>query len=255
MEKIKFLLSVCCLTLAGGFHTIQASEMVQANEGKEVRLDLLDTERDRQVPLALYLPGDPFQNNIPVIFSHGYDRNIGGSYTAYSYLTEALAKQGFYVISIQHELPDDELLAMEGDLCVTRMPNWERGMENILFTIREMKKLRPDLHWEECVLIGHSNGGDMSMLTATRYPEEIGSVISLDHRRMPVPRIQEVRILSLRGCDYDADSGVLPTAEEQEAFGITIETFTAIRHGDMDDKGSPEQKEEIIHSVLRFLRE
>jgi len=115
------------------------------------------------------------------------------------------------VISIQHELSDDPLLAMEGNFMETRMPNWKRGEENILFTIREFKKLKPDLQWKKLCVIGHSNGGDITMLTATDHPELIMKAISMDHRRMIIPRTKKPRIYTLRGCDYDADPGVLPT--------------------------------------------
>lgn len=60
------------------------------------------------------------------------------------------------MISIQHELPNDPLLAMEGDFMQTRMPNWERGVANIYFTIQEFKKLKPQLDWDKLILIGHS---------------------------------------------------------------------------------------------------
>ena len=53
------------------------------------------------------------------------------------------------MISIQHELSDDPLLAMEGDFMQTRMPNWERGTDHILLTIQEIKNKKPQLNWRE----------------------------------------------------------------------------------------------------------
>ena len=44
----------------------------------------------------------------------------------------------------------------------------------------------------------------------------------MDHRRMIMPRIQKPRLYTLRGCDYDADSGVLPTEKEQEQFRMKV---------------------------------
>ena len=38
----------------------------------------------------------------------------------------------------------------------------------------------------------------------------------MDHRRMIMPRTRNPRLYTLRGCDYDADSGVLPTEKEQD---------------------------------------
>jgi predicted esterase len=43
-----------------------------------------------------------------------------------------------------------------------RKPTWERGVQNILFTIAELKKNKPNLNLEKVILIGHSNGGDIS---------------------------------------------------------------------------------------------
>lgn len=181
----------------------------------EFTTSLFDSRRNRIVPVAVYRPKKESARTGVIIFNHGYDGNKNDkSNQSYSYLTRFLAEKGYYVISIQHELSDDPLLAMEGNFMETRMPNWKRGEENILFTIREFKKLKPNLQWEKLCVIGHSNGGDITMLTATNHPELIMKAISMDHRRMIIPRTQKPRIYTLRGCDYDADPGVLPTSEE-----------------------------------------
>ena len=176
----------------------------------EFTTSLFDSRRNRIVPVAVYRPKKESARTGVIIFNHGYDGNKNDkSNQSYSYLTRFLAEKGYYVISIQHELSDDPLLAMEGNFMETRMPNWKRGEENILFTIREFKKLKPNLQWEKLCVIGHSNGGDITMLTATNHPELIMKAISMDHRRMIIPRTQKPRIYTLRGCDYDADPGVL----------------------------------------------
>lgn len=70
-------------------------------------LKLFDQSRNREIPLALFKPKLHASNNFQqvVIFSHGYGQNTAGSYLAYSYLTNFLASKGFFVASIQHELP------------------------------------------------------------------------------------------------------------------------------------------------------
>lgn len=76
-----------------------------------------------------------------VIFNHGYDGNRNSkSNQAYSCLPRFLADKGFYVISIQHELPRDPPLAMEGPFMETRLPNWERGVGNILFVLQKFQE-------------------------------------------------------------------------------------------------------------------
>lgn len=107
-----------------------------------------DCARERVVPVTVYQPEKEEAGTRVVIFSHRYDgnSNVKSSQT-YSYLTRFLAGKGFYVISIQHELPLDPPLAMEGHLMETRMPNWERGVGNILFVLHEFRKLKPSLDW------------------------------------------------------------------------------------------------------------
>lgn len=41
--------------------------------------------------------------------------------------------------------PHDPPLAMEGPFMETRLPNWERGVGNILFVLQEFRKLKPSL--------------------------------------------------------------------------------------------------------------
>lgn len=220
----------------------------------EFTTSLFDSRRYRIVPVAVYRPKKESARTGVIIFNHGYDGDKNDkSNQSYSYLTRFLAEKGYYVISIQHELSDDPLLAMEGNFMETRMPNCKRGEENILFTIQEFKKLKPDLQWENLCVIGHSNGGDITMLTATDHPELIMKAISMDHRRMIIPRTQKPRIYTLRGCDYDADPGVLPTSEEQQKFLIEVVRLNGVTHSNMGENGSAEQHDLINRHIYMFL--
>lgn len=225
--------------------------------GSEFSLDTItcfDQSRNRNIPVAIYQPKDKnVANNIPVIFSHGYGENKGGDYLLYSYLTEFLASKGYFVISIQHELPTDELLAMDGNLRETRLPNWERGVRNILFVLDRMKEGYPILEYENSVLIGHSNGGDMTVLFAHEYPDLVKKIISMDNRRMELPRTSNPRIFTLRSDDYPADEGVLPTDEESEKYGITIE-YTDINHSNMDDDANTEERKYLTGKIWEYLK-
>lgn len=216
---------------------------------------LFDAVRNRVIPIAVYQPAQVNSKTKVIVFSHGYDANKNDkSNQSYSYLTRFLAEKGFYVISVQHELPDDPLLAMEGDFMQTRMPNWERGVANIFFTIQEFKKLKPQLDWNNLILIGHSNGGDMTMLFATQYPQLIKKAISMDHRRMIMPRTQNPRLFTLRGCDYDADAGVLPTEQEQKQFRIKVVKLEDITHSNMGERGTEEQHNFINRCVYESVK-
>lgn len=218
-------------------------------------LDFYDVQRKRLIPVAVDIPIR--QERCPVvIFSHGYDQNRGGSYLVYTYLTHTLAQKGYAVISIQHELCGDSLLAMNEPFLKTRMENWERGVQNIDFVQQKFMTLYPELNWNALTAIGHSNGGDMSVLFAQKYPERLRKVITLDHRRMPVPRQSKCTVYSLRASDCKADSGVFPAdKKEWNTRALRIIQLDNIRHGDMDNKGTPTQHHRICTEILQMLEE
>jgi predicted esterase len=220
-------------------------------------LTLYDSLRHRRIPVAYYAPRVKMAENKLkiVIFSHGYGGNKEGDYLAYSYLTQYLAANGYFVASIQHELPSDELLAMTGNFQETRRPNWERGVQNILFVINTLKKTKPNLDFQHLALIGHSNGGDMSMLFVHTYPDLLDKIISLDNRRASFPRLKNPKIYSLRSSDQVADKGVLLDKIEQDIYGIKIIKLDSIKHNDMDNSGTLAQHNEITKYILSFLNE
>jgi predicted dienelactone hydrolase len=244
-----------CLTHKKISKSLQSQVLNTALPVKVDSLVLLDKSRNRAVPVALYLPDT--KRNLPnqqvIILSHGYGGNKGGDNKAYTYLTEFLASQGYFVASIQHELPTDELLPLTGKPQEVRRPNWERGVQNILFVIDELKRSKPMLDYKHLTLIGHSNGGDMSMLFAHKYPDKVDKVISLDNRRMPFSRVERPKILSLRSSDQVADEGVLPTSEEQQKYKMRVVKLQNTIHNDMDDHANAAQRKEINDYILDFL--
>lgn len=222
-----------------------------------VRLDttsLMDTARGRLIPVAIYSTARVRADRLfPVLLSHGYNDNLPGSYLHYTYLAEFLARKGFFVVSIQHELPGDEPLAMKGDLRKLRRPNWERGVQNLLLTLDKMKRAYPEVDFDHTTLIGHSNGGDISALFAEQHPELVENLITLDNRRMPLPRTGRPRVLSLRSSDAPADEGVLPTPEEQALNGIRIIRLPDVKHNEMSDRASETQRSVITRWLSEFI--
>ena len=214
-----------------------------------------DKGRNRPIPVTVYAPNAMDSNAIPVIFNHGYDgcKKIDSN-KDYGYLTDFLSSKGYYVISIQHDLPDDEPLAMNEPFMESRMPFWKKGVDNIRFVVEEFQKLMPDLDWKSLALIGHSNGGDMVMLAATEYPDLADKVISLDHRRMIIPRTAQPKIMTLRGYDYPADNGVLPSKSEQKRYHIIVVDLDGIGHSDMCKNGTSEQHDRINRQIYDFIR-
>ena len=231
-----------------------------ANKSYEITFDsinLFDKNRNRNIPVALYLPktNGKIENQKVVILSHCYNQNKLGTNKYYSFLTENLASKGYFVISIQNELPTDELLPISGDLKVLRKPIWERGCENIMFTINEFKNTNPELDYKHLILIGHSNGGDISMLFAKKYPNLVDKIISLDNRRVEFPKKSQPKIYSLRSSDQIADEGVLPTIKEQEKFKIRIVKLKNTIHTDMMDNATEKQKIEMNKYIMEFLND
>ena len=225
----------------------------------EVLLDtirLFDQLRSREVPIAIFKP-KRYTANVQhvVIFSHGYGENRPGSYLAYSYLTRFLASKGFFVASIQHELPTDSLIPSSGIPQIVRRPFWDRGADNILFVINELKKSNPELDFANVALIGHSNGGDMVALFPQKYPNVARKIITLDNRRMALPGTSAPKVYSLRSSDQPADVDVLHTFKKKKRLGMTIIKLSSTKHNDMNDFGNEEQHAEINNYVLEFLRD
>ena len=224
----------------------------------EVDLDTLrlyDEAREREIPIAVYQPVTKLPNEKIVIFSHGYGHNYQKNYLIYSYLTDELASKGYFVVSIQHELPTDSILPFTGIPQVVRLPFWERGVENILFVINSLKKTNPDLNFEHITLIGHSNGGDMTALFPQKYPNVVENIITLDHLRVTLPKTTDLKIFSLRSCDKEPDEGVLLDKEEQMKYDIKIVKLSKIKHNDMNDFGKRKSKTKIQNYVLEFLNQ
>lgn len=245
------ILPVVLLTMLSFTAPLRAQSRPEVSVKPET-LSLVDPARSRSVPVAIYMdPAQQLAKPKLAIISHAY----GGKNTEYEFIAAYLATRGYYVASIQHELPGDEPLPKSGNPYETRKSSWERGMENILFVIGALKKTRPDLDYRQLLLIGHSHGGDTSMLFAQEHPDLVHTVISLDNRRMPFPRIKKPRVCSIRSSDQAADDGVIPSPEERARLGMKVVKLPATIHNDIWDGGKQEQKAEIIRHIDEFLRE
>lgn len=220
---------------------------------KEDTLTLFDEARRRMIPVSISLPSEPKENMAVVIFSHGYNENRPGSYLGYIYLKQFLTQRGYVVVSIQHELPGDSLLQSIPPVKVTRMSNWQRGAENILYVVRHLHEVHPQLITKPCIILGHSNGGDMSALFATLHPEYCRLLITLDNRRMTLPLSADVKVATIRSSDQPADEGVLPSEADKRKFGVLVLKARSVTHNHMGDDGSPAEKKEMLELFLKIL--
>src|SRR3982074_1296090 len=168
-------------------------------------------------------------------------------FTEYSFLANVFAARGYMTISIQHDLPTDApMVTKVGELYVGRQPQYMRGVANIKFAVEEMKKVQPNADYDRLTMVGHSNGGDISMYFAKIYPDNIKKVVTLDNLRVPFTTDGRFQILSFRSKDpeFKPDPGVVPGDEVCEKAGITV-INTDFQHNDMRDTGPDQAKSSI----------
>lgn len=216
------------------------------------RFELVDSSRHRLIPVVAYSAapaGQPLTERKLALLNHGY----GGQNTAYQFIARNLVAHGYYVVSIQQDLLTDTPMPLTGDIYQGRYPFWERGVQTLLFVRQAMYQRHPLFNHRHLLLVGHSNGGDIAMLFAQEHPMLVEKVISLDNRRVPLPRRHQPQVLSLRSSDQVADPGVLPTPIEQAKLGTLIITLPATIHNDMWDGATALQKQEMNKWISAFL--
>src|SRR6202011_4623461 len=160
-------------------------------------------------------------------------------FTEYSFLANLLAARGYMVVSIQHDLEtDDPMVTKAGEEYVGRRMQYNRGIFNIKFAVDELKKVYPNADYHHLTLIGHSNGGDISMYFAKLHPDMVKKVVTLDNLRVPFITDGNVKILSFRSKDpvFKADPGVVPSDEICAKAGIKV-VRTDFQHNELSDRG------------------
>lgn len=218
----------------------------------------MDTARNRPVEVDIAVRRDREMQadagliRLPVaILNHGNTVK----FTEYSFLANVLAARGYMAVSIQHDLEGDApLVTKAGELYVGRLPVYQRGVANIFFAINELKKMQPNADYDHVTMVGHSNGGDISMFFAKTHPEMIRKVVTLDNLRVPFMVDGKFKILSFRSKDpvFKPDPGVVPDEEVRAKAGITV-INTSYQHVDMSDRGPDDVKVSIQGVLDKFL--
>src|SRR3954464_13565454 len=131
-------------------------------------LTFYDTTRDNR-PVAVdvavrrdkELQANAGMITLPVaILNHGNTVK----FNEYSFLANVFAARGYMAVSIQHDLPTDAPMVTEvGELYAGRLPQYPRGIANIRFAVDQMKTVEPNADYDRLTMVGHSNGGDMSI--------------------------------------------------------------------------------------------
>jgi len=176
-------------------------------------------------------------------------------FTEYSFLANIFAARGYMVVSIQHDLPTDApMVTKVGELYVGRQPQYLRGIANIRFAIEEMHRVQPNADYDHLTMVGHSNGGDISMYFAKLYPDQIRKIVTLDNLRVPFTTDGRFKILSFRSKDpqFKTDPGVIPPEEVRQKSGIQV-VQTGFQHNDMRDTGPDKAKATIQDMLDKFL--
>lgn len=217
-------------------------------------MTVYDPSRDRKIPLEISYPLDATGCTVgtpcPVAFvSAGY----GVPHTAYSFLVSQLNRLGYLVVAVGHELPGDPPLSVKGDLYQTRSENWRRGANTLVFLQQTLKPRYPSYDFNALLLVGHSNGGDISAWLVNEGKAYVKAIITLDHRRVPLPRKKDIGVLSIRASDFPADKGVLPSEQEQQQYGSCVVKIPQAKHNDMSDYGPPWLKQRISALVKDYL--
>src|ERR1700688_3745739 len=248
---IAVLLCVCALTGAVYF-------AVSKWGIRHETLNLFDTTRQRAVAVDLAVRRDYEMKaqdgywKLPVaIISNGNTVKN----TEYSFLANVFAARGYLVASIQQDIATDPpLMTKVGLPYVGREGVYERGEANILFVVGQLKKQQPNADYEHLTLVGHSNGGDISIYVPKQHTELVCKVITLDNLRVPFVISDKLKILSFRSKDpnFKTDPGVLPTPQQARQDGIDI-VKTNAQHTDMSDRGPDSVKETIQATLDHFL--
>jgi hypothetical protein len=249
---IIILLSFCAVLIGGYFtaskwaiyhRTVTFHDLLR--DDRPITIDIA-VRRDREIEANADLI------TLPVaILNHGNTVK----FTEYSFLANVFAARGYMVMSIQHDLDSDEpMVTKVGEDYVGRQPQYNRGVANILYAIEQMKKIQPNADYKHLAMVGHSNGGDISMYFAKHHPELIKKVVTLDNLRVPFITNGKFKILSFRSSDpvFKTDPGVVPDDDICLKAGITV-VKTGYQHTDMSDRGPDNVKTTIEVMVDKFL--
>ena len=251
-RRVAIVLSLCTLMLVSYFtaskwlirhRTLTFYDILRVD--RPVSVDIA-VRRDREMEATAEMIELPV-----VILSHGNTVK----HTEYSFLANTFAARGYLVISLQHDLDtDDPMVTKVGEEYVGRRPQYDRGIFNILFAIDEVKKEYPNADYHKLTMVGHSNGGDISMYFAKRHPDLVKKVVTLDNLRVPFITDGKIRILSFRSKDpvFKTDPGVIPDDETCKKAGITV-VKTDFQHNDLSDRGPDRVKTSIQAMVDQFL--
>jgi pimeloyl-ACP methyl ester carboxylesterase len=205
------------------------------------------------VPVDIHVPASVHActNAIPcpvAILSPGY----GLSDSDYAFVTNHLNRLGYLVVAIQDSTGG---VKMDPNAPVAKQVKAlaRVAAQSISTAIDEASARYPQFNWKHLLLVGHSLGGDSSAQFAVDNTDRVSGLISLDSRRVALPRSAGIHVLTIRASDTTADPGVLPNEEERSRYGTCVVRIEGSRHNDMQDGGSEQLKAKITSAIDIFL--
>ena len=205
------------------------------------------------VPVDIHVPAavqgcTPAKPCPVAILSPGY----GLSGSDYAFVTNYLNGKGYLVVALQDSAGGAEL--DRNALVSPQVQAMARvASQSISTVIGEAAVRSPQFDWQHLLLVGHSLGGDSSAQFAADNPNRVSSLISLDSRRVALPRSAGIHVLTIRASDTTADPGVLPNDEERSRYSTCVVHIEGSRHNDMQDAGSEQLKARITSAIDTFL--
>jgi predicted dienelactone hydrolase len=168
---------------------LRAMQSLLDSEVSVVDIDAVDTAREREVPMRLYLPASAGADApVPlVVFSHG----IGGSRRGYSYLGRHWAGEGFASLHVQHVGSDRSVWFGNVFGLVNRLQGAAQDGEAIA-RVKDLRfaldQLLDDpagrrIDTRRIAVAGHSYGANTTLLaTGARVPRPEGTIDLRDPR-------------------------------------------------------------------------
>lgn len=213
-----------------------------------------DASRNRDVPVELAISRRTelrkmfgFRPKVAIV-NHGNTV----PYSQYSFVGDVLVTQGYLVASIQHDMPGDPPLSMKGFPYLGRIASYEKAEKNIIFAIGEIKKRYPKPDFSHVTMLGHSQGGDITVFFANSHPEIVSRVVTLDNIRVPLLMSAKAKVLSFRSGNFKPDNGVVPPDEVCEEEGIQV-VNTGFQHDHFTDHGPDAVKSKVREVLALFL--
>ncbi|BED88731.1 MULTISPECIES: alpha/beta hydrolase [unclassified Pseudoalteromonas] len=179
--------------------------------------------------------------------------NFGVSNSDYTFVSKAFNQRGYLSVVMANEFNGALWNYRDKMGLSVRYENWQRAVNTVKTVIEQLTILYPKYDFSELTLLGHSNGGDISVLFATIHPDKVHTVVTLANRRMLLPRNKKIRTLTLRTDDAELDNRLLLSNVELKHYPVKQITIANASKDDMHDGGPKWLVERISKEVELFL--